>query len=77
MDRMPETEDLLRAALRERADVLDPADRLEDVLAAAGAPSGRRWWLSTGAAVAAVAAVVAGVWLVRARSRTPPPPSPP
>ncbi len=65
MDRMPETEDLLRAALRERADVLDPADRLEDVLAAAGAPSGRRWWLSAGAAAAAVAAVVAGAWLVR------------
>ena len=65
MDRMPETEDLLRAALRERADVLDPADRLEDVLAAAGAPSGQRWWLSMGAAAAAVAAVVAGAWLVR------------
>ena len=73
MDRMPETEDLLRAALRERADVLDPADRLEDVLAAAGAPSGRRWWLSAGAAAAAVAAVVAGAWLVRGPLEDPTP----
>ncbi len=73
MDRTPETEDLLRAALRERADVVDPADRLEDVLAAAGAPSGRRWWLSAGAAAAAVAAVVAGVWLVRGPLEDPAP----
>ncbi len=65
MDRTTETEDLLRAALQERAEVVDPADRLEDVLAATGPASRVRWWMPAGAAAAAVAAVVAGVWLVR------------
>ena len=73
MDRMSETEDLLRAALRERADVVDPADRLEDVLAAAGTRTGPRWWLPVGAAAAAVAAVVAGAWLVRGPLQDPAP----
>lgn len=54
-------EDRLRAGLTARADLLDPPDRLTEVLAAAGAAHRRRWVPL--AAAAAVAAVVTGtVW---------------
>lgn len=55
-------QDRLRAALHARAALIDPPDRLEEVLEAAAARSRGRRWLPL-AAVAAVAAVVAGVWV--------------
>ncbi len=56
------TEDRLRTGLRARAALVEAPDRLEDVLAAAGAARGRRWVPLV--AAAAVAAVVGGSWAV-------------
>ncbi|MBD3783360.1 MAG: hypothetical protein IE926_10465, partial [Micrococcales bacterium] len=53
-------EERLRSALRHRASLVDPPDRLEDVLEAAGHRP-RRWVPLL--AAAAVAAVVGGAWL--------------
>lgn len=57
------TAQALRLALDERADLVEPTDRLADILARTG-PShatATRWWVPL-AAAAAVLAVVAGVW---------------
>jgi hypothetical protein len=59
------TVEVLRAALDERAALIEPGDRLEQILETAGAQrAGRlvRWALPL-AAAAAVVAVVAGLWL--------------
>lgn len=55
-------EERLRAALRGRADLVDPPDRLDEVLEAARTRRARRW--APLLAAAAVAAVVGGVWVV-------------
>ncbi|MFQ6172747.1 Gmad2 immunoglobulin-like domain-containing protein [Oryzobacter sp. R7] len=57
------TAEALRVALDERAELVEPGDRLAEILART-APShtaGTRWWMPL-AAAAAVLAVVAGVW---------------
>ncbi|PKW28184.1 Gmad2 immunoglobulin-like domain-containing protein [Phycicoccus duodecadis] len=55
-------EERLRAALRGRAHLVDPPDRLDDVLEVARSRRARRW--APLVAAAAVAAVVGGVWVV-------------
>lgn len=71
-------EERLRAALRGRADLVDPRDRLDEVLEAARTGRARRW--APLLAAAAVAAVVGGVWVVHPfgpeRAATPARPGP-
>ena len=69
------TEDRLRVGLRLRALQVDPPDRLADVLAEARTGGRRRRWGPL-AAVAAVAAVVAGLWLTHPFPSSPGPTAP-
>lgn len=59
-------EERLRAALRGRAALVEPADRFEDVLEATRGGRARRW--APLAAAAAVGIVVGGVWLAHPTS---------
>lgn len=70
------TEDRLRAALRLRALRVEPTERFSDVLDRVEAGPPRRRWVPI-AAAAAVAAVVAGLWLANLPQPTEHPAAPP
>lgn len=67
------TEDRLRAALRDRAALVDPEDRLDEILEAAGSAPRRRWVPLV--AAAAVAGLVGTVWALDASGPQDPQPT--